>query len=588
MGTTVVALDLRAGDAAPGVNALKPCGPSAVDVGNALAARGRHWPPMMSTPRLTTRPATARPRSVGPWPHDGPDEPVAASPLALAREAERCGRVAEAALLLVDASIAALRSERPADAAAYVTEAERLAELSGDANACGATHVARARLEYLSGDPGAALRAVERAWPALRDGGEPQHRVDCLTMFGVVLADLGLVEAAMEWDLKALTEAGAFAATGAPGSLLRFARAHTNLAARCVDRGEALAAEGDDAAARETFERAASLSREARRLNRELGAVGAVAINCGNLGVALAYLGRFDEAEAALAEGDRTRGDRKTNNDWINARIHHARLCLCRGDLTGADGWIASALADAEARGILRMASECYAMAAEVAERRGDLAGALANFKRFHSADKRLTHAGTEQRARTMAVRMRTEHAEAEAARLRRVAREDPLTGLANRRALDEWLGASYALARGEQRPLCAALVDVDFFKRVNDRFSHAVGDAVLRRVAELLRGATRAGDLVARYGGEEFVLAVVGCDLAAASRVCERARAAIEGDDWGRIAPGLAVTASFGLCDLTESDGPEGGLARADGALYQAKAGGRNQVVVAGLRPSP
>jgi diguanylate cyclase (GGDEF)-like protein len=540
----------------------------------------------MSSSRRSTRPPAERPRSAGPSSYERREDPVTASPFALAREAERGGRSAEAALLLVDASIAALREERPADAAAYVTEAERLADVSGNANARGAAHVARARLEYLSGDPGAALRAVERAWSELRDGGAPQHRLDCMTMFGVALSDLGLFEAAMEWDLKTFAEASVFAATEAPGSLLRFARAHTNLAARCVDRGEALMAQGEVAEARALFERAASLSQEARRRNSELGAAASVAINCGNLGLALAYLGRFEEAEAALAEGDRARGDRKTNNDWINARIHHARLCLCRGDLAGADAWLASALADAEARGILRMVSECYAMAAEVAERRGDLAGALANHKRFHRADKRLTQAGTEQRARTMAVRMRTEHAEAEAIRLRRVSREDPLTGLANRRALDEWLTASHLRARREQRPLCASLVDVDFFKRVNDRFSHAVGDAVLRRVAELLRGISRAGDLVARYGGEEFVLAVVDCDLHVASRVCERARAAIEGDDWGLIAPGLAVTASFGLCDLAESEGPDGGLACADAALYRAKAGGRNQVVVTSQRP--
>lgn len=162
-------------------------------------------------------------------------------------------------------------------------------------------------------------------------------------------------------------------------------------------------------------------------------------------------------------------------------------------------------------------------------------------------------------------------------AELERQNREDALTGLYNRRHMDEFLARESERAQRLHSPLAVALIDVDHFKLVNDRFSHQVGDAVLKALGEILPHAVRALDLVARYGGEEILLCMPDTPLDSAVAVCERARAAIEAHDWESIAPGLKVTASFGLAQW--SDGVAALLAACDEKLYEAKRAGRNKV---------
>src|SRR5205085_11210812 len=122
---------------------------------------------------------------------------------------------------------------------------------------------------------------------------------------------------------------------------------------------------------------------------------------------------------------------------------------------------------------------------------------------------------------------------------------------------------------------------DLDHFKQVNDRFGHAVGDDVLRAVARILLDNTRTGDLLARMGGEEFLVLFVGTSLATASDICERLRQAVETFDWNRVATGLSLTISIGLCDAVASADMRALLERADASLYAAKRGGRNRVEV-------
>ncbi len=159
-----------------------------------------------------------------------------------------------------------------------------------------------------------------------------------------------------------------------------------------------------------------------------------------------------------------------------------------------------------------------------------------------------------------------------------RRASHDPLTGVPNRRVLDELLDQLTARHRRTGDGFSVVMVDVDRFKTINDTLGHATGDEVLRRVASTLRGQLRADETVARYGGEEFVVVLPGSDTAAAEAAAERLRLALHGID-----EPAAVTASFGVASLP-GDARTGTevLALADAALLRAKHEGRDRVVVA------
>lgn len=160
----------------------------------------------------------------------------------------------------------------------------------------------------------------------------------------------------------------------------------------------------------------------------------------------------------------------------------------------------------------------------------------------------------------------------------------DALTGLHNRRYLENQLPQLVAEAVNGGRLLSVLTLDVDFFKAVNDTYGHDAGDRVLQDVAARIRGAVRASDLACRTGGEEFVVVLPGTDLPTAERVADRIRKTVAAKPF-LAAPGqhLPITASVGVASLMAADeSAENLLKRADQALYQAKRGGRNRVVSA------
>ncbi len=153
----------------------------------------------------------------------------------------------------------------------------------------------------------------------------------------------------------------------------------------------------------------------------------------------------------------------------------------------------------------------------------------------------------------------------------------DSLTGVGNRRRLDEALAIEVERGRRYGNTLCLLIMDLDHFKEVNDRYGHAVGDEVLKRFAALLRDHCRQSDLVARFGGEEFVLLLPDVHLESAVACAERIRQRLASQP---LAPQVGrVTASFGVAMLSSNE--EGGdlLRRADQALYRSKKEGRNRV---------
>ncbi|HEY2345555.1 MAG TPA: two-component regulator propeller domain-containing protein [Xanthomonadaceae bacterium] len=160
-----------------------------------------------------------------------------------------------------------------------------------------------------------------------------------------------------------------------------------------------------------------------------------------------------------------------------------------------------------------------------------------------------------------------------------RQAREDALTGIANRRRVDEAIEVYFAESRRSGRPLSLVLIDIDHFKRINDLHSHAAGDAALREIGAILRSHQRPGDLAGRLGGEEFACILSGSDIAGARTYCERMRAAIESHDWSPVAPGLRLTVSMGVVQWDGEESYSRMSSRADELLYRAKEAGRNRV---------
>ena len=168
-----------------------------------------------------------------------------------------------------------------------------------------------------------------------------------------------------------------------------------------------------------------------------------------------------------------------------------------------------------------------------------------------------------------------------------RSALTDPLTGAGNRICLDNVLAREFELASRYQQPLSILMIDIDYFKRVNDTFGHAAGDKVLKTVAETLRVTSRCADMAFRYGGEEFVLLLNKTDLAGARIIAERLRSTIAGLSCIYENSEIPITISIGIAEVREGETRDNLLKRADDALYKAKHSGRNQVQVATSVPA-
>ena len=163
-------------------------------------------------------------------------------------------------------------------------------------------------------------------------------------------------------------------------------------------------------------------------------------------------------------------------------------------------------------------------------------------------------------------------------------ARTDGLTGVRNRRAFDELLAREVARCARQVTPLSLLMIDLDHFKQLNDKAGHPAGDATLQRVATLLQARARQTDTVARLGGEEFALLLPGCPPAEAAAFAEGVRVFVRGESGGWP---HSVTVSIGVASFpSDATRPDELLALADGALYAAKAAGRNTVCVATASP--
>ncbi len=422
-------------------------------------------------------------------------------------------------------------------------------------------------------DYGRALEMYESALKGFREVGDLKWQARVISNIGNIEIQLGNHTAALELfdqalDLRRQTGDN----EGAGFDLNNAAFGH-------VQRALQLRAAGDMASCQLECESALKLLDRALEVARQYGYKRLEAICLQTMGEAYLAMAR---PEVALGMADQFLAlARESGDPWIEA---YGLSCVGEirhqlGQEAEAMELLGRALAAFEALGsrdetarVLRILSQAHEVA-------GDLTAALACLRRSAALEQQLKSEDTERRARALAARRRVEHAAEEAERYRRLAMEDSLTGLPNRRQLDEQLGAMMREARERGSVVTLALADVDHFKGINDRFSHAVGDEVLRCVGEILRAHCRSGDIAGRYGGEEFVLVFRGLDMRAASEACERVRHGVEAFDWHSIHPQLRVTLSMGLAASSSFDHPQGLLDAADHWLYEAKHHGRNQI---------
>lgn len=364
----------------------------------------------------------------------------------------------------------------------------------------------------------------------------------------------------------------------------------------------------------EQFEQAAQVLNQVLPLARTVDDALAEGRALANLAEVYGPLGRHQEAlnasEQSLALLRIFGGPEGEIQGLFSLGMAHFNL----GSLEESARLFGLALQLAETTGSKGLAHQLHRQLAVVHRSMGDLDKALTHFERHHVLERELSSEEAERKVRATSAQREAERARAESeifrlrnielaravssftevdkqksellrelheksAELERQAQEDVLTGLFNRRYLETSLATEFAHCRQNRLPLCVAMIDVDHFKQINDRYSHMMGDQVLAQLAMILQNSSRSRDTVARYGGEEFVIAMPATTETQALISCERLRQAVEEYNWSVFHPELRVTISIGLADDRQVENHEKQLHVADARLYQAKHQGRNRL---------
>jgi len=368
-----------------------------------------------------------------------------------------------------------------------------------------------------------------------------------------------------------------------------------NLCAVCIGAFYILRHAEDNAEAISALRRALVHAREARTLLPEFSDPFFSVFVEGNLGEVLLHLGRPDEARGLLESALECGLANGYEAQVWRIRCSICELLLAQGQPEQAREALTTLLQDMAGRDpestLIRVHHTLYRACRDV----GRVEEALHHLEQYERLERRRATQQLNTQSRIFVTRVEAEHSrrqaeharlEAQAERSRAAgfqadAQRDQLTGLGNRRHLDQRLPLLLDSAKEQNLPLTVALIDLDHFKRINDRFGHAVGDKVLEVVAQKLRENTRNSDVLARIGGEEFLVVFAEMPGVQALEVCERLRTRVADHGWSELAPELRATLSIGLAHA-----PPYELAtlfdQADRAMYRAKQGGRNKVAVA------
>lgn len=329
-------------------------------------------------------------------------------------------------------------------------------------------------------------------------------------------------------------------------------------------------------------------------LAQQLGVAGGyprvVAAAHHTLGLALRSEGDPVAAKGEFEAAMRIRSELGERTDLAETQICYAQLLRELQEHGAAEALLLGLIEGAQATALVRPRVDALHLLYQINRERGDLAQALDYHVAYAEQNRVLVNDVAALQYQALQERYRHEQLmrEREAERARGAAFEvlahtDPLTGIPNRRFADAHIDAALAHAAATGRSLSVCILDIDYFKQVNDTHSHEVGDAVLRAVGQLLQSQLRDGDVVARYGGEEFVVVFSGASVQQAEEATVRLLSAVRSHDWSGRHPALSVTMSAGVADIRSGFDRAALLAAADTALYQAKAAGRDRVVRSG-----
>lgn len=307
------------------------------------------------------------------------------------------------------------------------------------------------------------------------------------------------------------------------------------------------------------------------------------------VGAAHCWMGRIAKAETALASVRAWLDERNAAPSMRSLEaLVGCELAQAKGDWPSAEYAAARMVKLAEQTGGEQAALMGHLLGSRIFELQGKHQRALAELKQLAARERRIRVESWASRSAVVSWQLQVRSSEesrrsleASAQLLERLALEDAMTGIANRRAFEQAAAQSLQASRSDgERPLCLALIDVDRFKQINDHHSHVVGDKVLRVIAAMLTEHVRDGDFAARLAGDEFVLLLRQTALNKASEICERVRSAVANYDWTAISPALSVTISIGVAQSQGSDTLETLMRRSDASMYERKAASRLQPV--------
>jgi diguanylate cyclase (GGDEF)-like protein len=470
-------------------------------------------------------------------------------------------------------------------AARQLSHAEQVYRAQGDVAAVCRVNTQLASACCELGEYGDALDGFGQVQKMAREHKDHASARRALVHQSTVHTMLGDFEAARE-SLKSALELPSGSAADEGMVVLQFGLVDANEGLRAALAGDAATLTRRMADAEEHFEIALEvLSATPDRSNAIAARVQRGAARC--------WLGKFSDGLADLKTAVLEAGNSGFRLREVQAKLEFGyHLVGARREHEGL-AMLGPAFIQAEELGDLRRPADTHERLSALYEARSDFQRALFHHKRYVEVKTRLDGRLSTQRARLHEARAELQNLRTQAAalhqrardleqsrsRLERLALEDELTGLANRRSFTKEFESWCARARAGTLRFGLVVADIDSFKQINDRYSHLTGDSVLRRIGGVIRANLRDTDFAARLGGDEFALLLADSEGGAALAVVQRLMEAVRAYSWDEFDASLRVTMSIGLCESSDFGDSSELVQRADESLYAAKHAGRDRV---------